>query len=203
MLYQLNNPSVAVAVEPWFRRIADTILRFAAALAPDIVETRRTAAFSRLMTQHDDMISRICLSYSRTRAEYEDLRQDCYVALWQGLERFRGDAALKTWIYRVVLNTCVSTIRSRSRAPQRVDIADYADIVDDTPERLRMVAEMHEMISRLPPLDKAIITLWLDENSYDEIADITGLSRNTVATRLSRAKEKLKNQNRNGRKYQT
>lgn len=195
MLYQLNNPSVAVAVEPWFRRIADTILRFAAALAPDIIETRRTAAFSRLMTQHDDMISRICLSYSRTRAEYEDLRQDCYVALWQGLERFRGDAALKTWIYRVVLNTCVSTIRSRSRAPQRVDIADYADIVDDTPERLRMVAEMHEMISRLPPLDKAIVTLWLDENSYDEIADITGLSRNTVATRLSRAKEKLKNQN--------
>lgn len=195
MLYQLNNPSVTVAVEPWFRRIADTILRFAAALAPDIVETRRTAAFSRLMTQHDDMISRICLSYSRTRAEYEDLRQDCYVALWQGLGRFRGDAALKTWIYRVVLNTCVSTIRSRSRAPQRVDIADYADIVDDTPERLRMVAEMHEMISRLPPLDKAIITLWLDENSYDEIADITGLSRNTVATRLSRAKEKLKNQN--------
>lgn len=195
MLYQLNNPSVAVAVEPWFRRIADTILRFAAALAPDIVETRRTAAFSRLMTQHDDMISRICLSYSRTRAEYEDLRQDCYVALWQGLGRFRGDAALKTWIYRVVLNTCVSTIRSRSRAPQRVDIADYADIVDDTPERLRMVAEMHEMISRLPPLDKAIVTLWLDENSYDEIADITGLSRNTVATRLSRAKEKLKNQN--------
>lgn len=195
MLYQLNNPSVAVAVEPWFRRIADTILRFAAALAPDIVETRRTAAFSRLMTQHDDMISRICLSYSRTRAEYEDLRQDCYVALWQGLGRFRGDAALKTWIYRVVLNTCVSTIRSRSRVPQRVDIADYADIVDDTPERLRMVAEMHEMISRLPPLDKAIVTLWLDENSYDEIADITGLSRNTVATRLSRAKEKLKNQN--------
>lgn len=195
MLYQLNNPSVAVAVEPWFRRIADTILRFAAALAPDIIETRRTAAFSRLMTQHDDMISRICLSYSRTRAEYEDLRQDCYVALWQGLERFRGDAALKTWIYRVVLNTCVSTIRSRSRVPQRVDIADYADIVDDTPERLRMVAEMHEMISRLPPLDKAIVTLWLDENSYDEIADITGLSRNTVATRLSRAKEKLKNQN--------
>ncbi len=195
MLYQLNNPSVTVAVEPWFRRIADTILRFAAALAPDIVETRRTAAFSRLMTQHDDMISRICLSYSRTRAEYEDLRQDCYVALWQGLGRFRGDAALKTWIYRVVLNTCVSTIRSRSRAPQRVDIADYADIVDDTPERLRMVAEMHEMISRLPPLDKAIVTLWLDENSYDEIAEITGLSRNTVATRLSRAKEKLKNQN--------
>lgn len=195
MLYQLNNPSVAVAVEPWFRRIADTILRFAAALAPDIIETRRTAAFSRLMTQHDDMISRICLSYSRTRAEYEDLRQDCYVALWQGLERFRGDAALKTWIYRVVLNTCVSTIRSRSRVPQRVDIADYADIVDDTPERLRMVAEMHEMISRLPPLDKAIVTLWLDENSYDEIADITGLSRNTVATRLSRAKGKLKNQN--------
>lgn len=195
MLYQLNNPSVTVAVEPWFRRIADTILRFAAALAPDIIETRRTAAFSRLMTQHDDMISRICLSYSRTRAEYEDLRQDCYVALWQGLERFRGDAALKTWIYRVVLNTCVSTIRSRSRAPQRVDIADYADIVDDTPEQLRMVAEMHEMISRLPPLDKAIVTLWLDENSYDEIADITGLSRNTVATRLSRAKEKLKNQN--------
>lgn len=195
MLYQLNNPSVTVAGEPWFRRIADTILRFAAAFAPDIVETRRTAAFSHLMTQHDDMISRICLSYSRTRAEYEDLRQDCYVALWQGLERFRGDAALKTWIYRVVLNTCVSTIRSRSRAPQRVDIADYADIVDDTPERLRMVAEMHEMISRLPPLDKAIITLWLDENSYDEIAEITGLSRNTVATRLSRAKEKLKNQN--------
>lgn len=195
----INNsyiPSVAAVAAmpptPWYKRLADNVWRFASAVAPDLFKSRKTASFSLLMADHDDMISRICLSYSRTLGEYEDLRQDCYVAIWQGLDRFQGKAAIKTWIYRVVLNTCVSTIRSRSKTPQRVDIADYADIIDDTPERRLMVAEMHEMIAQLPPIDKAIVTLWLDENSYDEIAEIVGMSRNTVATRLHRAKERLK-----------
>lgn len=171
--------------------MASAILRMAANVAPDSGRVRRAESFVSLMAEHDDMISRICLGYSRSRAEYDDLRQDCYVAIWQGLDRFRGDARLKTWLYRVVLNTCVTSLRVRTKTPVWVDIADYADIVDDTQERCRMIAEMHEMIATLPPLDKAIVTLWLEDNSYDEIADIVGMTRNTVATRLSRAKEKL------------
>lgn len=195
-LYYIDVSAAGVAdtqsPPSWLGRMADKVRRFAAAMTPDLTESRKSASFNLVLAEYDDMISRICLGYSRTRAEYEDLRQDCYAAIWKGLSRFRGDSGLKTWLYRVVLNTCVSSLRIRSRTPERVDIADYADIIDDTPQRQEMIAEMHEMIANLPPLDKAIVTLWLEENSYDDIAEIVGMSRNTVATRLSRAKEKLK-----------
>lgn len=193
-----NYPTVTIDAEimatpSWTAKMRYLILRFAAAAGIGKENIRREESFRIVMAQYDDMISRICLGYARSRQEFEDLRQDCYINIWQSLDKFQGRSQLKTWLYRIVLNTNVATIRRRSKEPQKIALTELQDIIDDDSEHIRLVAEMHEMIALLPPLDKAIILLWLDETSYDDIAEIVGLPRNTVATRLRRAKEKLTN----------
>lgn len=149
--------------------------------------------FADIMHDYDSMIMRICFGYSRTAAELADLRQDALINIWQGVPGFKGDASLKTWIYRVTLNTCVSTVRSERRRVPQTALEDFYNLVDEDADRRRLVSEMHDCISKLPPVDRAIMLLWLDDFSYDEIAATVGLGRNTVASRLRRAKEKLKN----------
>lgn len=149
--------------------------------------------FADIIRDYDSMVMRICFGYSRTAAELADLHQDALINIWQGLPGFKGDSSLKTWIYRVTLNTCVSTVRSERRRVTQTALDDFYNLVDEDADRRRLVSEMHDCISKLTPVDKAIMLLWLDDFSYDEIAATVGLGRNTVASRLRRAKEKLKN----------
>lgn len=149
------------------------------------------ARFEHVLAEHGDMISGICYSFASDAEEYADLRQDTLLNLWRGLRQFREDSRLSTWVYRVAMNTCVSGYRQRRRRGRKVplsEIADPADTPDDTRER---VEYLHTLIGHLGALDRSIILLWLDERSYDEIAEIMGMPRNTVATRLRRIREKL------------
>lgn len=146
--------------------------------------------FNEIIRTYSDMITRICFGYSSSTEELEDLRQDTLINIWQGLDRFKGESSIKTWIYRITLNTCVSTIRKRK--PDSLPLTDIYQIIDEDEEKRTLIRELHETISKLPPVDKAIIMLWLDEFSYEEIAAMTGMPRNTIATRIKRAKEKMK-----------
>ncbi len=168
------------------------IFRFAARIACGAERGRQLALFRSILAEHDNLISRICLGYARVNEDFEDLRQDVYANIWTGLSSFRGDARLKTWLYRVTLNTCVSAVRRRTKAIQKIRFDEFTDIIDEDSERLRLLADLHETISALPHIDKAIVLMWLDEMSYDDISEVMGLKRNTIAVRLHRAKEKLK-----------
>lgn len=154
--------------------------------------SRRLSRFRSILKEHDSLVSKICFGYSQTRQDFEDLRQDAYINIWQGLECFRGDSQLRTWLYRVTLNTCVSTLRKRSRSIETLGLSEMGDFVDADCEKRQLLIQLYEAIANLPPLDKAIIMMWLDEMSYDEIADVTGLGKNTIGTRIRRAKDKLK-----------
>lgn len=140
------------------------------------------------------IIARICWSYADSADDFRDLRQDVLLNLWRGWDRFNGDSKRSTWIYRVALNTCLTRMtRAKTSIPtepvenwkETPQVLDYSDQSED----LKM---LYELISQLSPMDKAIIIMWLDEFSYEEIASTTGLLRNTVAVRISRIKEKLK-----------
>lgn len=159
---------------------------------PCVSATERESLFLEIVNAHGPEISRLCFGYARTRMEYEDLRQDALVNIWQGLKDFRGHASIRTWVYRVTLNTCVSTLRRRGREQPASDIEALYGMVDESDDKMEMIRELHAAISQLSPTDKAIMMLWLDEMSYEEIAEMTGLGRNTVATRLRRAKEKIR-----------
>ncbi|MDE7108770.1 MAG: sigma-70 family RNA polymerase sigma factor [Muribaculaceae bacterium] len=166
--------------------------RFLSRIIPgNETERQREETFSAIIRDHGNIISGICFSYSDNREDMKDLRQDIMLNIWKGLSNFRGESSLTTWLYRVALNTCVSTVRKKSGRVSTVgfdDIGDMADEDDVTSERLAM---LHSMISTLSPLDKAIITMWLDERNYEEIAEVTGISRNNVAVRINRIKKRL------------
>lgn len=153
--------------------------------------------FETLLRSHGDLISRLCFSYAVDGDDYQDLRQDALLNIWKGLAGFRGDASSVTWVYRVVLNTCVSTLRKRGSRPnmERLDNMplDFPDTADDDGMRERLET-LHRLISELTPVDKAIVTMWLDERTYEEIAEVTGVTKNNVGLRLHRIRERWRNQ---------
>lgn len=148
-------------------------------------------AFNDLLRQYDGVIRKVCYFYASDLDDFADLRQEAMINLWRGFERFRGEARMSTWVYRVSLNSCVSYFRRHKRGRDSVPIGDHPELVAEDDEKATMLRQMYRMINRLEPTDKAIILLWLDEHSYEEISDIMGLPRNTMASRLRRAKEKL------------
>lgn len=168
------------------------IWHFAAAIGLRNECENRQSIFTEAVRDHDAMVRRICLGYSRSVEDLENLYQDVMINVWQGLASYRADSSLKTWIYRVALNTCVSSLRQRSRRPNAMSLEDVVNVTDDTAARMQDIQELHECISTLGNIDKAVVMLWLDEYSYEEIASLTGLTRGNVATKLHRAKEKLK-----------
>lgn len=151
------------------------------------------ARFMALLKKEESLISSICFSYSGSTAEFEDLRQDALINIWRGLPSFKEESSSRTWIYRVVLNSCVSTIRKQVRHTKGAQSLEalYGMIVDESPDDRERIETLHRLIGKLNAKDKAIILLWLDDASYEDIATVMGMPRNSVATRIHRIKERL------------
>ncbi len=167
-------------------------LLFAAArlVSPSAVE--RDRRFREIMSVHAALVERICFSFAGSETEYADMRQEAWINIWRGLDSRREESKLSTWIYRVTFNSCISALRSRA-LKGAVSLDFVADVIAADPVSRAEVEYLHSLIACLPAQDKAIIIMWLDEHTYDEIAQVTGLPRNTVATRLRRIKEKIVN----------
>lgn len=156
-----------------------------------VSDAEMRAAFSELLCRYDAVVRKVCYFYASDLEDFNDLRQEALVNLWRGFPRFRGEASISTWVYRVTLNSCVSFFRRHRKGRATVPIEDCSGLLAETDDKAAMLREMYRMINRLGAADKALILLWLDEHSYDEIAQIMGEPRNTIASRLRRAKEKL------------
>ena len=129
--------------------------------------------------------------FSNNPDEVADLYQEILINLWRSLPQFERRSSVKTWIWRISLNTCISIDRKkrrRSSLPLELDIDLYNDSDRDT----RQIKLLHERINRLGPFDRAIILLWLENMSYEEIGAIVGISEKNVSVRLYRIKEQLK-----------
>ena len=129
--------------------------------------------------------------FSKDNAEVEDLYQEILINLWRSMPQFEGRSSVKTWIWRISLNTCISIDRKkrrRSGLPLEMDIDLYNDEDRDT----KQIKMLHDRISRLGPFDRAIILLWLENMSYEEIGAIVGITEKNVSVRLYRIREQLK-----------
>lgn len=146
--------------------------------------------FEAIITDEHATISRICFSYSGSVAEFDDLRQDALINIWRGMKNYRGEASRKSWIYRITVNSCLSTIRKQIRH-QHDSLEDLYGLIEGDESEKDSIEQMHRAIGTLGSQEKAIIMMWLDELSYDEIAEAMGLNRNTVATKIRRIKEKI------------
>ena len=150
------------------------------------------AQFEQLVRKHRTTIYTVCYMFSADAQQVADLFQETLINLWKGYPKFKGQSELRTWIYRVSLNTCITVQRQDSRRPHTIPLAMDIDLFSDNDNDTRQVDLLHQRISRLPPLDRAIVLLWLEGLPYEEIGQICGLTTKNISVRLYRIKEQLK-----------
>jgi RNA polymerase sigma-70 factor (ECF subfamily) len=126
-----------------------------------------------------------------------DLYQEVVYNLWKSYLKFRGECSESTWMYRIALNTCISGMRKELKRPQHISILELNEHLLAPESMEEEIKVMYQLIYQLKSLDRAIILLYLDEKTYQEIADITGLTLNNIAIKIKRIKEKLKNKSNN------
>ena len=148
--------------------------------------------FSQLVNDNRSTIYSVCYMFSNDADEVADLFQEVLVKLWNGYGSFQGKSDIKTWIYRVTLNTCI-TIDRKKRRNRKAELSMDVDYFDSQDQETAQVRILHERIARLQPLDRAIILLWLEQISYGEIGEIVGISAKNVSVRLARIRVQLKN----------
>lgn len=147
--------------------------------------------FAQTVTEHKSTIYTVCYMFSKNADEVDDLFQEVLVNLWKGFRGFGHRSDVRTWIYRVALNTCISLDRKKKRAAE-VRLTMDINLFEDRDEDTRQVDMLHRRISKLQPFDRAIVLLWLENISYDEIGQIVGITAKNVSVRLFRIKEQLK-----------
>ena len=147
--------------------------------------------FVEMIKQNERVIYKVCSFYASDDDPLSDLYQDVVCNLWTSYPKFRGECSISTWIYRIALNTCISNLRKKKRTPQCSPLSDLQDAFIQPDDLTAEIREMYRLIHQLKNLERAIILLYLEEKSYQEIADITGLSLSNVAVKLKRVKEKL------------
>ena len=139
------------------------------------------------------VIYKVCYIYAKDQDDLNDLFQEVVLNLWKSFPNYRGDITVTTWVYRIAMNTCITFLRRSNTRLQTIPMtADVASLVADEEGRTGQLQELYRLINRLGKLERALILLWLEERSYQEMADILGISKANVAVKLLRTKEKLK-----------
>lgn len=147
--------------------------------------------FNDLVRQNKSTIYSVCYMFSDNRDEVADLFQETLVNLWKGFQSFRGESAVSTWIYRVAMNTCISADRKKHRHAESLSMD--LDLFAATKDRdTQQVQQLYKRIHNLSVVDRAIVMLWLENLSYEEIGQIVGISAQNVSVKLVRIKEQLK-----------
>jgi RNA polymerase sigma-70 factor (ECF subfamily) len=148
---------------------------------------------------HKKILYKIIRVYGPTLADRQDLAQDIVIALWRSYDQFDGRSKFSTWMYRVALNVALLWVREHRDVRNHVALDDgildttLVDEADDAmPMELRMF--LGQLVERLSPLDRALILLSLEGHDHAGIGAILGLTPTNVATRLSRVKQKLREQ---------
>ena len=141
-------------------------------------------------------IARLARAVERDADKARDLEQEIHCALWTSFQRFKGDCALKTWVYRVAHNVAADHIAKAVRGPKKVPLEEIdalpaAANPESEAAQALVLAQVAELIRSLPPLDAQTIVLWLEGESAAAISDITGLSAGAVSVRVHRIKTLL------------
>ena len=148
--------------------------------------------FEAVARRHRSTIYTVCYMFSNDADEVADLFQDTLINMWKGFAKFRGQCDIKTWIWRVSLNTCITAERKKNRRGEAVPLSTEINLFEDSDEDTRQIRMLRDRICRLGHFDRAIVLLWLENLSYEEIGAIVGISAKNVSVRLLRIREQLK-----------
>ena len=150
--------------------------------------------FQTLVDEHKKILYKVCNSYCRNRDDREDLSQEIVIQLWQSFGSFDERYRFSTWMYRICLNVAISFYRRESTRTGYVlsDEEHLLNAIDETANQSEEIQILYQFIEGLDPLSKALVLLYLDGNSYLEIADVLGIRETNVATKISRLKQTMR-----------
>ena len=153
-------------------------------------------AFAALLERHRGIVLKVAGTYCRDPDDRADLAQDIAAQLWRAYPGYDPARSFSTWMYRIALNVAISFVRGRAhrlRHAEGLEVSadEFADAADDPESALRL-RTLQQVIARLAPMDRALVLLYLDERSHREIGEILGLSEGNVATKLSRIKQRIR-----------
>jgi RNA polymerase sigma factor (sigma-70 family) len=160
--------------------------------------TERELKFTQIFEDNKDRVFRICCAYVRSEQYRQDLFQEIFINVWKNLASFRNESHINTWIYRISINTSISFCRLQSNIDKRCDELKRDIISVDEKElafkfkQEKELEKMFDTISRLPLLEKTIVSLQLEGIDHAGIAQICGLTEGNVRVKFHRIKKKLK-----------
>ena len=167
------------------------------------LQKRDEAAFEELIRQYEKKVYTLCFRMCGNSEDAEEAAQDAFLALWRGIDRFRQESSLSTWIYRLATNACIDTLRRRKKQSGSVSLDDeelFVDAVDTSPQPQETVEHpeaqklLQEGLSALPEeYRKVLILREIEGLSYTEIAESASIELGTVKSRISRGRSLLRN----------
>ena len=148
--------------------------------------------FAQLVREHKSTIYTVCYMFSHDEDEVNDLFQETLINMWKGIDSFREESKISTWIYRVALNTCLLQERKKKKEVKKVPLTMDVNFFEDNDANSAQVRMLHQRIGKLGLVDRALVMMWLEGMSYDEIGAVMGLTPKNVGVKLFRIKEQMK-----------
>lgn len=152
--------------------------------------------FVQLIREHEKIVYKICYLYTNNKADWQDLFQEILLQAWRGYPAFRGKSKFSTWLYQVALNTAITGFKKELRSKEIIQPLDitggHFPETEQTQYHAEQMREMYEAILQLNDIDKALVSLYLDDISYQDMELVLGISAETLRVKMVRVKNKLK-----------
>ena len=151
--------------------------------------------FEKSIREHELLLHKVCRMYAYTDADRQDLFQEMVIQLWKAYPRFKGDAKLSTWMYRVAINTAITGLRKKKNFIASYEPAAFPEhISNDNADTAaeEQLQQLYTAIEQLSEIEKAIVMLYMEDRSYTEMEEILGISQGNLRVKMNRIKEKLR-----------
>jgi RNA polymerase sigma-70 factor (ECF subfamily) len=161
------------------------------------MEEQRKNKFEALLQDHRGIVFKVANTYCWHPDDRADLAQEIAVQLWRAWPRYDPARSFSTWMYRIALNVAISYVRKEVRnrnlsVPLQEELHDTASTSSADPALEDRVQLLQQFIERQPPLERALLLLYLEDRSQKEIADILGITQTNVSTKINRLKQKIR-----------
>lgn len=150
--------------------------------------------YTTFILPYSGIIIKICRAYTDTQEDFEDYYQEVCLQIWRSHESFREQSEWSTWVYRISLNVCLTLLKKKKKKEHHLT-SDFLpdEVIEDSRSFIdESLNQLYKAIRQLSDVDRAVIMLYLEEKSYQEIAEIIGTNPNNIGVRIKRIKERLK-----------
>ncbi|MDN3688349.1 RNA polymerase sigma factor [Cyclobacterium jeungdonense] len=141
------------------------------------------------------IIIKLCRAYTNSQEDYEDYYQEVCLQIWRSRDNFKGQCEWSTWVYRIALNVCLTLLKKRKKEGKTIFVSEALPdtvLIESSAFENESLNQLYAAIKHLSEIDRAVILLYLEEKTYQEISEILGANPNSIGVRINRIKERLK-----------